>query len=330
MITLDLTPNDLARTRFGYSQLGELFASFNVLRDRSLHHEYQAWVDETLPNLFGVEFPYMRAIISPYGYPLDFVTLTPANQHRAFEDEIEELRTVPADAIRKDIQAVIAWGVETEAHRHFLAYPHEALECLINELHFYWNHSLADYWLRIRSALEHDILYRARQIALHGTESMFGNLASKVRYQAGKLEILSGQVVLNGQTEHSPDGKGVQFVPTIFKLPCMVSWQLDHAMQSLVVYSARGNSLWHIDRLPDPEKELVHVLGDARAALLLTLQEPAHTTQLAAKLFMTAGAISQHLSRLRQAGIVDTYRSGHRVYYYLTLRGQKLLELFTN
>jgi DNA-binding transcriptional ArsR family regulator len=43
---------------------------------------------------------------------------------------------------------------------------------------------------------------------------------------------------------------------------------------------------------------------------------------------ITAATASQHLSRLTKAGLVEPRRSGKRVYYHLTQRGQKLIELF--
>jgi DNA-binding MarR family transcriptional regulator len=55
---------------------------------------------------------------------------------------------------------------------------------------------------------------------------------------------------------------------------------------------------------------------------------PMNTGEIAQRLQITAGAASQHLSRLNQAGLVEPHRSGKRVYYHLTSRGEKLLALF--
>jgi len=40
------------------------------------------------------------------------------------------------------------------------------------------------------------------------------------------------------------------------------------------------------------------------------------------------GAVSQHLARLKQAGLVESQRAGNRVYYRHTPRGKALVELF--
>ena len=40
----------------------------------------------------------------------------------------------------------------------------------------YWERSLAEHWPRIRSLLEQDVLYRARQIADGGTRALFADI----------------------------------------------------------------------------------------------------------------------------------------------------------
>jgi DNA-binding transcriptional ArsR family regulator len=65
-----------------------------------------------------------------------------------------------------------------------------------------------------------------------------------------------------------------------------------------------------------------------RASLLAILREPTPTSGLARQLGVTAGAVSQQLSRLMDAGLLDAHRSGYRVYYRLSERGHKLMDLF--
>jgi DNA-binding transcriptional ArsR family regulator len=61
---------------------------------------------------------------------------------------------------------------------------------------------------------------------------------------------------------------------------------------------------------------------------LHTLRTPANTGELAQKLAISAGTASQHLHRLRSAGLVESHRIGKHVFYHLTWRGEALIALF--
>jgi len=95
----------------------------------------------------------------------------------------------------------------------------------------------------------------------------------------------------------------------------------------MIIYRARGLGLWQQEE-PDRNPSLEIALGAGRARVLQLLTTPANTGEIARKLHITAGAASQHLSRLNDAGLVEPYRSGRRVYYHLTDRGAQLLLLF--
>ena len=97
----------------------------------------------------------------------------------------------------------------------------------------------------------------------------------------------------------------------------------------MLIYGARGSGLWYRAEMPEPDKALRMALGTGRAKVLVALKSPAHTAELAQRLKLTSGAISQHLQRLNHAGLVESHRSSHRVYYHLTPRGEKLVGLFT-
>ena len=61
-----------------------------------------------------------------------------------------------------------------------------------------------------------------------------------------------------------------------------------------------------------PGTALDRLLGRSRAAILLTLEDPASTTQLAAALGQSLGGIGDHLAVLREAGLIARARSGVR------------------
>jgi DNA-binding transcriptional ArsR family regulator len=57
------------------------------------------------------------------------------------------------------------------------------------------------------------------------------------------------------------------------------------------------------------------VLGKGRAAVLMALDAPRSTAEVARRLEITPGGASQHLSSLKAAGLVSSNRHGRSVLY---------------
>lgn len=326
MITIHLSPTDLERLRFAYTPLLEVVGAYKLLRHDPNNGRYQRWVNEARRALFGHEFPYLDSLIPPRYYIADFITMTPQGTHHTLESEFERMRALPPEIIRANAELVMRVGGETEIRRHFVAYPHEALECVIEELRTFWTLTLAHHWERIQSALENDVLYRARALALHGVDQMFAELHPKVRYRQSIIEIDKHSDISAANNELN--GDGLQLVPVIFGGNTLM-WQVEPEWLPMIAYAARGTGTWYRPELPEPAQALELTLGEARARLLQALQTPAHTTELARRLDLTSGAVSQQLGRLHQAGLVEAHRSSSRVYYRLTERGLRLIELFS-
>ncbi|MFF8845587.1 ArsR/SmtB family transcription factor [Streptomyces sp. NPDC015127] len=101
---------------------------------------------------------------------------------------------------------------------------------------------------------------------------------------------------------------------------------LGHDAPPHIVYTARGTAL--LAERPDPAAPhaLEHLLGRPRAWLLVLLAEPATTTELAHRLNVTPAAVSQHLSVLAAARLVDRTRHGRHVYYRRSTLGAALCQ----
>jgi len=92
-------------------------------------------------------------------------------------------------------------------------------------------------------------------------------------------------------------------------------WAIYHARAVGTLWEGRNRSGAALERL----------LGASRARLLGYLASPATTTQLADRTGLTPGAVSQHLTILYDAGLVDRSRQGREVIYLLTDTGTALL-----
>jgi DNA-binding transcriptional ArsR family regulator len=119
--------------------------------------------------------------------------------------------------------------------------------------------------------------------------------------------------------------QGLLLVPSVF------IWQKPSAMvdppwQPTLVYPARGVGLLWEPTQDEPTEALAGLVGRRRAELLEALGAPASTTELAARLEMSPGGVSQHLSALRAAGLVAGRRQGRSVLYARTELAEHLLE----
>ncbi|PSL53088.1 regulatory ArsR family protein [Saccharothrix carnea] len=78
-------------------------------------------------------------------------------------------------------------------------------------------------------------------------------------------------------------------------------------------YPAHGfGSLWERSDAPTNDA-LARLVGQTRARLLCELERPSTVTELATRLGVTVGAVSQHLGVLRAAGLAVSRREGREV-----------------
>ncbi|MBA3870820.1 MAG: hypothetical protein H0X30_16895, partial [Anaerolineae bacterium] len=87
VITIDVTPTDLANMRFGYSPLMELMSSYRLLYKPERQGQYHRWVDEARLAIDDIDLPYLHTLATiPYYIP-DFLTATPSTTITDVEDE---------------------------------------------------------------------------------------------------------------------------------------------------------------------------------------------------------------------------------------------------
>ncbi len=79
----------------------------------------------------------------------------------------------------------------------------------------YWERCLAEDWPRIRSLLEQDVLYRARQIADGGTARLFCDLDPSVGWEEGVLHVECGDKC---ETILNLDERGLLMIPERFRV----------------------------------------------------------------------------------------------------------------
>ena len=261
----------------------------------------------------------LDALAPPEGYVPDFFGPPPHTPVPDFEAELADgaarARRARAPRDRAALRSPHASGRAAP----LLERPRYGLRRLTEALAGYWELTLAHHWPRLRSLLEGEVLHRARQLTLGGAELLFADLHEEVAWSGSELAV-----AIRHDAAIPLLGRGLLMVPSAFYWP-RVAVVTDPAWQPSLTYPPRGvATLWDPAEATGPEG-LRALLGATRAALLAQLDAPRSTAELARRVGVTPGAVSQHLGKLRGAGVVTSSRQGREVLYALTPAGEALV-----
>ncbi|MFB4299495.1 DUF5937 family protein [Actinomadura sp. NTSP31] len=319
MIEFVFAPDDAARVRFAFSPLWELVRSLRVLTDPSGHALHLPWVHGVRPRLRGLDMEPLMAAVPPWGYIPDFLTPPPDTPLPDLAAELETVRNTPPEVVADELRWTEPGRRADPARLAMAAAPERTLETLAGLLERYWSAAVEPYWPRLRDLLEGDVLRRTRALAAQGAAGVFGDLHEDVSWNAGTLTVdrrwdFRGELL----------GRGLLLVPSAFVWPNVSVMMPPY--QPMLSYPPNGvATLWETgrDRGAAPHA-LAALIGRRRAELLTALATPASTTELAGRMGVTAGAVSQHLGVLRACGLVTGHRLGRRVLYTRTPSGDAL------
>jgi DNA-binding transcriptional ArsR family regulator len=329
MFRIHLTPDDLAETRFAFSPIWELVLSVRALQDPGKHALHMPWIAETRRALAGNEPELLMALATPNGYMPDFISPPPETPFPEFDQELELLLATPRERVLGDMILYRERnGQIPTAAEPVIEDPDRGLSLIVEQMRGFWNNALAPHWPRIRSLLEGDVLHRARQLALGGAASLFGDLHPALSWDNGVVNIDKEHACSVHKEDQLVEGggRGLVLIPAVFAWPAFVT-MLDPPWQPTLSYSPRGvANLWG-ERPDDPVGAMDELIGETRASIMRTLEVPMTTSEVAQRLGVTAAAASQQLGLLRRAGVVEADRVGRGVYSRLTPLGRSLLEL---
>ena len=321
MITLRFGPAALAHVRFAISPLVEVRRSRRLLDDPGAGALHLPWVVEARRLTADLDLSLLRALDPTGVYTPDFVSPPPDTPLAELEDELAVVAATPPEQARAEVQRSYRRKPRLpDVLEPFVADPAAGLAEVVALLRVYWERTLAPHWPRVRALLEGDVLHRARQMADGGADRLFADVDPTVRWAEGVLSIDKGSV----EQDVDLRDRGLLFVPSAFAWPDVVL-VTDPRWQPTLVYPARGvGTLWEADRPAAPEA-LGALLGKVRAAVLMALDHPRSTTDLARSLGVSAGGVSQHLGILRAAGLVHGHRVGRVVLYLRSPAGDGLV-----
>ncbi|UWE07481.1 ArsR/SmtB family transcription factor [Actinacidiphila bryophytorum] len=327
MIRFRLGLADLASTSFACSALQEAVLSLRMWEHPGHYVEQTPWFRGMRQDFDALEGRgLLLSLVASNRFTPDFLTPRPTTVWPDFQDELAALVATPAAAVRPDLEraflphdrvvpAPLAYGFED---------PAGLLGRIADALAEYWDRCLAPaWWPRARSVLQADLVYRARMLAEGGADALFADLAHRLHWRDGELSIHWERPLALPRDEIDVDGRGLVLVPTCFARGA--STYIDPGETPVITYPARGRATMAENLHPPPAgPALARLLGGPRARLLLLLDEPSSTTELARRLGVTAGAVSQHLRVLHDARLLNRARHGRVVLYARSALGDSL------
>jgi DNA-binding transcriptional ArsR family regulator len=329
LLVLELGVADLAATRFAVSPLHETLRALPLLADPGRSPVNRPWVRWARAEL------ERRALRLPRVWPLivsdlpwwpEFLFPAPAGKAPGLAEELRCLAATPQDKVRASLLRVFGEGPWPDSATDLLERPQEVLAEIAAEVAEYHDRLIAPHWERIRSVLEADIGYHAGLLADGGARSLFSDLHPDLRWSGGRL-FMADTEPAQWDTSVTLGPDGLVLVPSVFTWP---HWSIKKATstQTTLMYPARGAAtVWVApDADADTGPAVEALLGAPRARLLGALRSPATTSALALRFGVTPSAVSQHLSVLHRAGLLDRERSGRRVLYQASELGLALLD----
>jgi hypothetical protein len=309
---------DLLRSRFALSPLFELDGLLRRVAARRLP---AAWLTRITPSYRLLQrSPAFRAVLalhSPRHGPA-FIAPPPQGLAQTVADDLAVVRATPLAQAREEIAECLRQRPSTDGEALAVLAAPDVVDQVADALDRAWHDLLAPDWPQLRAICERDVVHRAGRLGSGGWLAALDGLHARVRWRDGGIEVLRNTL------ERAIDlrGEGLLLVPSVFVWPGVAVHHEDPWPKTLI-YPARGvAALWE-HPAPTPDA-LGALLGRSRARLLAALDTPASTTQLARSLGLAVGAVGDHLTVLRRAGLLDRARAGRSVLYRRTPVGDAL------
>jgi DNA-binding transcriptional ArsR family regulator len=342
VIHIELDAPTMERTRIAVSPLWECMASLHLLARYPYEAPwpYTTWARRARRVLSAtVDAPDARILATKLfdRWP-DFFTPLPPSPDPTFDAELASFRGTDPDVIRAELADEYPAGLP-QGLKKFRDHPRAALDRMADSLHGYWHATLAGHWPAMRSALEEEVMVRARSLAASGPDALLANLHDRIRWERPLLTVVKPPTVCgdgSGPRDYTftASDQRLLLVPLIFSRGALICHVSDPAILA-VSYQSRGAVALTDQPAPTavatrdaPADRLVALLGRGRASVLNGLTTPNTTTGLAAELGLARSSVSEHLSGLHAAGIVRRNRVGRRVFYGLEPTGVTLVKMF--
>ncbi|AYY15557.1 ArsR family transcriptional regulator [Actinobacteria bacterium YIM 96077] len=316
-----LGSSDISTVRFGISPGHELVHAVRVLLRPHTAPLQWGWFRTVQQQTRSEAFRLLAVICGADGYMPDFLTATPSGDMTP-EDELERLREVPDERLRFDLEKMVlrSTGTRQQEIRDLIAAPDHARQVIADAWRELWGTLLSPVWPQMLHLSRADIAVRARRSSDAGLAHMAATLHSTITWadEAVRVQMRRHEEIVDC------GGTGLVLVPSVMMPTRGCTVLTERPAQPTIFYPAHGVSeTWHRDGA-DVLDALTALLGQARARLILELQQPLSTSECAELTDIAVSTASYHLTVLRDAGLVDSRRTGVRVLHTRTPLGEAL------
>lgn len=322
-LRIDVGNQDLIRSRFALSPLWELTHALRLLARPPDQSVLRPWLIRACDRYRALareaDVGVILALLPP-GWGADFLAPVPAAVSTTIGDLLEQVRSTPVEQAHREVRAALQRQPRVDPRIERILTGDQVAGYIADVLTAAWQALLEPEWRTLRAILERDVVYRAGQLTSRGWAAALGDLHPELAWEQGRI-VLSRMAA---EQDAALGGRGLLFVPSVFIWPGL-ALGLDPPWPPALIYPARGvAALWEQPGRARPDTALGRLLGPSRAAIVVALEEPASTTQLAATLGQSPGAVGDHLAVLRQAGLISRARAGRSVLYRRTPVGDAL------
>jgi DNA-binding transcriptional ArsR family regulator len=342
MITFVLPEGALERVAVAYSPLVEAFFSLDVLTDPKHHPLHHGWVRRArrLPTALRREIAFFSHYYDPY-IPSPIATY-PTGDYPSFDAEIERLLALDDTTVRYEFsapfagQTAISSGYSPDDERWRAAAleraeaagvlelaqlafdgPRDLIERLCAMLDAYWTAAFEREWRRIEREIAVSVEFAGAELARGGIYGFLDSLGLEVRTDRRRgrfsFERLHEHVVEIGPSEQLVLNPSYYLWPHV-RVNCEAPWPY------AVAYPTPFSRTRARPRVPPDElvRPLRALADDVRLEIVrLVAEKPRTTQELAPLLRLTESAVSKHLHRLSEAGVLTSSRDGYYVLYRL-------------
>jgi DNA-binding transcriptional ArsR family regulator len=325
-LRIEVGNEDLTTSRFAVSPLWELTHALRLLAGLPGQRDVQAlrpWLararDRYLALARATDIDVILALMPPR-WGADFLAPVPASVNTTIGELLDRVRSTPPGQVRREVAEALRRQPRADPRTERILTGDQAAGYVADVLAAAWQALLEPEWRTLRAILERDVVYRAGQLASKGWAAALTDLHADLAWRQGAIELTRWR----SDEAAALAGRGLLFIPSVFVWPGL-ALSLDPPWPPALIYPARGvSALWERPSQGGPGTALDRLLGTSRAAILLALEDPASTTQLAGTLGQSLGGIGDHLAVLREAGLITRARSGRSVLYRRTPVGDAL------